>query len=50
MKSMAEGATIEVWNAQHMRYERTRVIRVRNTCEKGYQYWRRTVAYVWTGV
>ena len=26
---MAEGATIEVWNAQHMRYERRRVIRVR---------------------
>ena len=28
-KSMAEGATIEVWNAQDMRYERRRVIRVR---------------------
>lgn len=26
---MAEGATIEVWNAQDMRYERRRVIRVR---------------------
>ena len=28
-KSMAEGATIEVWNAQDVRYERRRVIRVR---------------------
>ena len=28
-KSMAAGTVIDVWNAQHMRYERRRMIRVR---------------------
>ena len=29
MRNMTKGTVIDVWNAQHMRYERRRVIRVR---------------------